>query len=631
MGVSKIWLGNPYIVQLLIIKFIGLLGCLSCVALAQEISGTVSGSVANFPDVGITCLGNLAIFVTSLLRGRLDLEVAARDVLATARGPKPEHIHRFGLTTCKNYEYKCASVVLLSYHSPNSSMRQFMKYISSAHNVQSILLECLPLRSAALLAEICNCNDECKCIVFCTVEEVTILLARRMPRMLKRLTDTLCLLLSRDCLTNGCHGCDEGMLYVDEGERLREGKKNLTTEAELNRLSVLETLDYIYQKPVPQEHTCICIPLHPAENDDWTDLMMRSLRSKDKEGRGVRVMASDALENYMALGAQQNYMSSEIVEAKGVEVTYGPGSLIVPRVIEIFLNTALTGWFRTDGFSTSVVARRAIRDYLVDSKGNGFAINAFVTYARVKSSQVNTDKEDVNVCQVLTFTGSRLSLRILSIIGASVNFICSFGWALLVAIEGGGLVKWHYTHSMPLNETRVVIIMAAIVIGLAMDCLHLYLGRSLISCPWNTRESVSTDPSNTRESVCRDPLNSRHLWNRRELIALFAVIALEIVCIVLCSTVAGVWGVKAFGRWIYSALQGLVWVKWAIGSYLLGERLSKYDSGPITTAVYKNKNGSRAPKWTDNGILVYSSAFLLNAILAGVRGKWDYVPKKNEV
>jgi hypothetical protein len=68
-------------------------------------------------------------------------------------------------------------------------------------------------------------------------------------------------------------------------------------------------------------------------------------------------------------------------------------------------------------------------------------------------------------------------------------------------------------------------------------------------------------------------------------------------------------------------------VKWAIGSYLLGERLPKYDSGPIMTDVYQNKNPAR--KWTDNGILVYSSAFLLNAILAGVRGKWDYRGKNN--
>lgn len=308
-------------------------------------------------------------------------------------------------------------------------------------------------------------------------------------------------------------------------------------------------------------------------------------------------MASDALENYMTLGAQANYMSTEIVGAKGIEVTYSNGSLIVPRVIEMFLNLAVTGWFRTDGFSTSMLARRSIRDYLVDSRGNGFAINAFVTYARVKSSQVrsaNIETEHRDVCQVLTFRGNFLRLGTLSIIGACVNLICSFGWTLLVAIEGGVVVKWQYTPSMPLSETRVAIIMAGIVTGLGMDCLHLYLGR---------RETVS----------------------KNRVIIVCAMIVLEIECIAVCSTIARVWGIKGFGRWIYSALQVLIWVKWAAGSYLLGERLSNSDSGPIMTTVDKEKHH----KWTDSGILVYSSAFLLNAFLAGVRGKWKYISKDN--
>lgn len=135
------------------------------------------------------------------------------------------------------------------------------------------------------------------------------------------------------------HGCDQGILSVDESEidgseepRMREGEKKPMTETKLDRFSIPEIFAYIYQKPIPEERSCICIPLHPAENDDWTELMMKSLGSKDKEGRGVRVVASDALENYMALGAQENCMSSEIMEAKGVEVTYGACSLILPRV-----------------------------------------------------------------------------------------------------------------------------------------------------------------------------------------------------------------------------------------------------------------------------------------------------------
>ena len=82
---------------------------------------------------------------------------------------------------------------------------------------------------------------------------------------------------------------------------------------------------------------------------------------------------------------------------------------------------------------------------------------------------------------------------------------------------------------------------------------------------------------------------------------------------------------------IYSAMQGLVWVKWAIGSYLLGERLPKHESGPVMTTEYeKDCTKKQKPRWTDNGILVYSSAFFLNSILAGIRGQWQYSLSKNE-
>ena len=82
-------LGSRYIIRFFIIQLFGCLGWLCNTALAQlEISERVTGS-ANFPDIGIAFIGNLAVFVTSLLRGRLDLEMemGARDILATMRGP----------------------------------------------------------------------------------------------------------------------------------------------------------------------------------------------------------------------------------------------------------------------------------------------------------------------------------------------------------------------------------------------------------------------------------------------------------------------------------------------------------------------------------------------------------------
>lgn len=85
---------------------------LSAIVVAQlELSDTVTRSV-NLSDVGLACLGNLALFITSLLRGRLYLEMGTRDLMATLTGPKIKDIDKFGLTT--THEFSEASVVMLS-------------------------------------------------------------------------------------------------------------------------------------------------------------------------------------------------------------------------------------------------------------------------------------------------------------------------------------------------------------------------------------------------------------------------------------------------------------------------------------------------------------------------------------
>ena len=141
----------------------------STIALARmEISEPVIGS-ANFPTVRIGCIGNFAVFVTSLLWGRLDLEMGVKDVLATIRGPKLEDVNGgFGLTT--SMDYSKASMVTLSNHTPNLSIKQLMTYISYVYNMHSILLQCFPIKFSAL-KKLDN-SEKCKWIIFNTVEYV---------------------------------------------------------------------------------------------------------------------------------------------------------------------------------------------------------------------------------------------------------------------------------------------------------------------------------------------------------------------------------------------------------------------------------------------------------------------------
>lgn len=558
MGAFKNWQGSQRLIHLLIIQLIVWFGWLSNIALAQmRLGETVTGSLS-LPGIGIACIGNLAVFVTSLLRGRLDLEMGARDVLATMRGPKLEDISNgFGLTTSK--EYHKASVVMFSSQTPNLSIRQFMKYISNAYNVHSIILQCFPVKSSASKENTPNTPNphRCKCVVFSTVEEVIILLAVQIPGTLKRLSDNLFLLPSEECLDKGCHGCNQGLLYANDesgNNKLTEGEKGESIKIS----AVVETLNHLFQKE--EEHKCICIPLCPSGYDYWTKLLSRSF--------GVRDTTS-AVENFST------------------------ASLIVPRLAEVLVNLVLTGWFRVDGFSSSLVARRAIRNYVVDSKGSGFAANAFLTKA-VSKVQPNPKDNTKYVCHVLTFRGT-LGIRTFSIMVGIVNLFCSITWVVLIALNGS-VGKWYDSHSIPLSKPRVVVTMAFIGIMLGMDGLHLYLSR---------HSKKDERPSKKDERFSKKFFSTFMVW---------VVVFLEIICLVASFIIMGILGIKGFGKWFQSALHILVWVKWMVGSYLLGEYPPEYES----------------EFHYGNGILVYSSVFLLSSVLAGIRGDWHYSLSMND-
>nr|ADE76886.1 unknown [Picea sitchensis] len=213
---------------------------------------------------------------------------------------------------------------------------------------------------------------------------------------------------------------------------------------------------------------------------------------------------------------------------------------------------------------------------------------------------VKSNVDNTSVCQVLSFRGTLLGIRTLSFIVGCVNLICSFSWAVLIAFEGG-TGKWYEIEAMPPSKPRIAVIIAAICIGLAMDCSELFSEKS----------------GGSRSLVIHG----------RKRLMLWAVIVLETMCIVSCIAVAGVLGIKkGFGRWVYSALQGLVWVKWGTGSYLLGDYSPEHVHRPSSTTTLEpglETLDYSSAKWVDHGSLVYSSAFLLNAVLAGVRGKWN--------
>lgn len=310
--------------------------------------------------------------------------------------------------------------------------------------------------------------------------------------------------------------------------------------------------------------------------------------------------ASEALESY--LGGRRGG-AKESVE-------YNISSFILPRFTEILINLVLTLWFKVDGFSSALVARRTIRDYLVDSKGSGLAANAFLTKVKVQF-----DDNCTQVCQVLFFRGNYA--RIITLSTGCVNLISSLCWALLISFEGGP------DSSTPPSITIISVIIAAIATAIGMDFACLFFTPS----DWKEHQvlyllsglaanafliiMVVISPIIVLPCLIVLLLKRNRDPNAWFALTVFAMFALQIACIVSWSAVAGTLGIKGFGRWVYSVLQILVWVKWAVGSFCL--------TGEISIEFRGRNPGA----W---GILPYSSAFMLNAVLAGVRCKWERWP-----
>lgn len=656
----SVWQRSRFTLQWFIINLVGSLACLTAVALAQfEWSERVSGSVS-IPDVAFTWLGNLAVFMTAFTRGRLDVENGARDVLATTRGPKLEGFEGFGLTTPRWNDLRDVDVVPLSKYNerPHSSLTQFMQYVSHSHDLDSILLQFLPLISSPVTAAICECGY-CECVVFWATAGIMVMLAHRLPGTLKRLSESQCLLPSLSCLKKGCHGCNLALLYVKDlpdEEAAGESSELVTFEGRLREdnpmvdspAAVCEALAEFVREE--KESSCICIPVHPGNADRWTKFMIKFLKSKENEAKGIKVVVSDALQHYITDSAQELVLLPH--SPTGCIVAsekYDGASLILPRVAEVIVNMGLTGWLKVDGFSSSLVARRAIRDHVVDSAGTGFGANAFLTEAAVLCSGDGT-----NVCQVLWFRGGILSARRVSYMVGCVNLICSITWSVLIACEG------NWAPSVPLSTPIVSVIIGAVGVALGMDCFEVYGGQVRAQLWARARSEVRAqlwaravlmDPdllsARTRAQAraeAQAPVRDQawasvrasararaRIWDwaraqagkpiwawdedqdqaRAQVWWLVAVVILEIGCI--ASLVVRLSMNKGVGRWVYSSMQVLVWVKWGIGSFLLGDNASENeDASPLISWIRKR------------GTWVYCSAFLLNAMLAGVRGKWVY-------
>ena len=155
------------------------------------------------------------------------------------------------------------------------------------------------------------------------------------------------------------------------------------------------------------------------------------------------------------------------------------------------------------------------------------------------------------------------------------------------------------------STARGSVILAGLCIALVMDGVHLSLCLKI-------RRMRSFNRS------------SDHCINT---LLIGGMTVLEILCIVVCSTVADGYGYLGFhvfyqnaygATWIYSILQTIAVVKWVIGANLISETYPYSLSGASLE--------SEQPNWWYGscGLYISASGILLNAILVGVRAQWQF-------
>lgn len=172
--------------HLFIIILVYWLGCL-CGLVFGQVGEAFTGS-ANIPDIQLTCIANLAVFFQFILKNELWFEAEGKLFFSTFLSRKVEKLKHINglevLTTCSKELREC-SVVMLSFHKPSRNTRRFMRLMYNRYDVHSIFLQCHPLQSAAVTVCVSTCTENhagrCGCIVFNTVEDITMMLARRMP------------------------------------------------------------------------------------------------------------------------------------------------------------------------------------------------------------------------------------------------------------------------------------------------------------------------------------------------------------------------------------------------------------------------------------------------------------------
>lgn len=446
---------------------------------------------------------------------------------------------------------------------------EFFSHCSIVYGVEPVVVPCSLYSSLpdSNRAGDCSC-ERCTCLLFHSRSSRAIKhLVSLLPGATFRDADGNHMLPSFGCFQNKCHSAMPAgplqALHVVNDAIASGDPAPIPTSLAASLMGRTDSL--------VQGEACVCAPLASnPESDEWSKALKRMLQTKDDASRGAEGVTSRALARYL----------DGVPQAQPAEESFGWLESIVPRLIEAGLIAILTVWFRVDGFSSSLVSRRAVRDYVTDEVGNAAHIGMRVQ----KVSLHFPSSSRQHFSHVLMFRTGPVSMVTATLaLGTGSTLLSTTWWCISVA-RGVWIGKWSTAYSLPPTTLRSGVSIVGLIACLLLDCTEIWVSNELAFAPPGWGDWI------------KYLLQTEHM--------ILAAMVAEVLLVVLVLVMTVLHAAHKFGRLIYCILELLSWAKWLIGSMRLGE------------FIFSKNNEQRSGKW------VYASAFLAAAVMAGIGGQW---------
>eukprot|EP00250_Pteridium_aquilinum_P023069 c2614_g1_i1 orf=427-2121(+) len=537
---------------------------------AQEQLSSSLGSTISFLDSGLTTLGHMSAFLNALFRGRMDCETVCRETMSKARQKLEikkgwteeafEENQRLGISK---------DVIVVVGIGKEEKALEFFSHCSIVYGVEPVVVPCSFYSSLPDSYRVGSCSCErCTCLLLHPRSmRATKHLVRLLPGATFRDAHGNHVLPSVSCFQGKCHSMMQPAelqpLHVVNDAIAPGAPASIPTSFAASLMGRMDSL--------VEGEACVCAPLVTnPESDEWSKALKRMLQTKNDASRGAEGVTSRALARYLD-GVPQTVPAEEV---------FGWLESIAPRLIEAALIAILTLWFRVDGFSSSLVSRRAVRDYVTDEMGNAAHIGLRVQ--KVSLHFPGPTRQQFS--HVIMFRTGPISIVTASLALGTVTTLFSTTWWCISVARGTWIGQWNTAYSLPPTTLRSCLGIAGLLACLLLDCVELWVSNTLSFAPagWG---------------------NWIKYLAQTEYMILAAMLA-ELLMVVLVLVMIVLNAAHKFGRLIYCFLELLSWAKWLLGSMRLGE------------FVFSKVNEQRAGKW------VYASAFLAAAVMAGIGGQW---------